>query len=82
MALGGASNGNSTTTPSALDSEKRTRSASFLTNALRGIQAAGGGKLQAAGMRVSALLNAGRSAVSNVNMSGGIRNVVSSSGNL
>jgi len=82
MALGGASNGNSTTTPSALDSEKRTRSASFLTNALRGIQAAGGGKLQSAGMRVSALLNAGRSAVSNVNMSGGIRNVVSSSGNL
>jgi len=81
-ALGGASNGNSATSPSALDSEKPQRRSSFLSNALRGVAAAGGGKAQSIGMRFSALLNAGRSAASNVNMSGGIRNVVSSSGML
>jgi len=81
-ALGAAANGNSSTNPSALDSEKSSRKLSFLSNALKGAQAAGGGKVASAGgMRLSALFNAvGSAGSSNVNMSGGIRNVVSSSG--
>lgn len=89
-ALGAAANGNSATNPSALDSEKRNRVGSFLSNAAKGLQAAGGGKtmsqlgfpgFKTRGASLFSGANASMQSAAS-NMSGGIRNVVSSSGML
>ena len=84
-ALGGASNGNAATVPSALDSEKRQRKSSFFTNALKGVQAAAGGALRGKARGIASLAGSLGSFASNVSMasagaSQGIRNTVSSSG--
>lgn len=83
--LGGAANGNSATNPSALDSEKGHRKMSFLQNAVKGVQAAGGGKPTSAGLNTRFMADQLRRAFNptpNASMAGGIRNVVSSSGML